>query len=86
MSGSKFSNYQNRENTYYGLGWFLELQEGYPLKVYHTGDNGGFQIYGGYFPSADVAVIVFENRNDKDRWSMVQQIDKILQQANLLED
>lgn len=86
VSGSKFSNYQNRENTYYGLGWFLELQQGYPLKVYHTGDNGGFQIYGGYFPSADVAVIVFENRNDKDRWSMVQQIDKILQQANLLED
>ena len=42
VSGSKWSSYQNRPNTYYGLGWFIDKTPSYPTKVYHTGDNGGF--------------------------------------------
>ncbi|MBO4691703.1 MAG: beta-lactamase family protein [Bacteroidales bacterium] len=85
VTGSKFSGYQNRDNTFYGYGWFIEQQPGFPKKVYHTGDNGGFQIYEGYFPEKDVTVLIFENRNDKDRWDAVQKIDAILQKAGLLE-
>lgn len=78
VTGSELCDYQNRPNTWYGYGWFLEEQPGMPLKVYHTGDNGGFQIYEGYFPSTDLLVLVFENRNDQSRWNLVQQIDEIL--------
>ena len=85
VSGSKYSGYQNRDNTFYGYGWFLEQQPGFPKKVYHTGDNGGFQIYEGFFPDADLTVLVFENRNDKDRWDMVRKIDQILKDAGLME-
>ncbi|MBO7562601.1 MAG: beta-lactamase family protein [Bacteroidales bacterium] len=85
VSGSKFSTYQNRDNTFYGYGWFIEQQPGFPKKVYHTGDNGGFQIYEGYFPEADLTVLVFENRNDKDRWDLVRKIDQILKDAGLTE-
>ncbi len=85
VSGSKFSTYQNRDNTFYGYGWFVEQQPGFPKKVYHTGDNGGFQIYEGFFPEADLTVLVFENRNDKDRWDLVRKIDQILKDAGLTE-
>ena len=85
VSGSKFSTYQNRDNTFYGYGWFIEQQPGFPKKVYHTGDNGGFQIYEGFFPEADLTVLVFENRNDKDRWDLVRKIDQILKDAGLTE-
>lgn len=84
VSGSPYSDYQNRQNTYYGLGWFIEQQDGYPIKVYHTGDNGGFQIYEGYFPDSDVAVLIFENRNDKPRWELVEKIDKILLDSGII--
>ena len=83
--GSELCDYQNRPNTFYGLGWFIEQQPDYPLKVYHTGDNGGFQAYEGYFPEADVAVIILENRNDKPRWELVEKIDAILKDAGLLD-
>lgn len=85
ISGSKYSLYQNRPDTWYGYGWFVEERAGMPKKVYHTGDNGGFQIYAGRFPDKQILVLVFENRNDKDRWSMVQEIDSILKKANWLE-
>lgn len=84
VSGSVFCDYQNRPNTFYGYGWFLEQQPDMPLKVYHTGDNGGFQIYEGYFPSSDVTVLVFENRNDHSRWTLVKQLDAILKESQLL--
>ena len=85
VTGSKYCDYQNRPNTYYGYGWFIEQQPGFPLKVYHTGDNGGFQIYEAFFPSTNLTVLVFENRNDHDRWDMVTALDKILKKAGLME-
>ena len=50
-----------------------------------TGDNGGFQIYAGRFPEKEILVLVFENRNDLDRWSMVKQIDALLKEVNFLD-
>ena len=84
VTGSTWSSYQNRPNTSYGLGWFIDTTPGYPTKVYHTGDNGGFQAYLGKFPQKDVTVIILENRNDNDRWSLVKTIDEILLNAGIL--
>lgn len=84
VTGSKWSSYQNRPNTYYGLGWFIDKTPGFPTKVYHTGDNGGFQAYLAKYPEKDVVVIILENRNDNDRWSLATAIDKILLDAGLL--
>lgn len=85
ITGSKYCSYQNRPNTYYGYGWFIEQQPNFPLKVYHTGDNGGFQIYEAFFPDANLTVLVFENRNDFDRWDTVTKLDNILKKAGLME-
>ena len=85
ITGSKFSSYQNRANTSYGYGWFIEDNPGMPRKVYHTGDNGGFQIYAGRFPEKEVLMLVFENRNDHSRWKMVEKLDAIAKEAGWLE-
>lgn len=84
VTGSKWSSYQNRPNTYYGLGWFIDKTPGYPTKVYHTGDNGGFQAYLAKYPEKEITIIVLENRNDNDRWTLATAIDKILLDAGLL--
>lgn len=84
VTGSKWSSYQNRENTYYGLGWFVDKTPGFPTKVYHTGDNGGFQAYLAKYPDKNVSIIILENRNDNDRWSLVKTIDKLLLEYNIL--
>lgn len=84
VSGSTFSSYQNRPYTSYGYGWFIEEKPDMPKKVYHTGDNGGFQIYAGRFPAKKILVLVFENRNDRSRWKMVEEIDAILNETGFL--
>lgn len=83
VSGSKHSNYQNRENTSYGLGWFIETKPNCETKIYHTGDNGGFQAYAAKYEDSNVNVIMFENRNDNDRWKMQLQIEQILREENV---
>ncbi len=84
VTGSRYSTYQNRDNTEYGLGWFIESNEGEPLKIYHTGDNGGYQTYAAKFPTANVYIIMFENRNDHDRWNTVKEIEQILTEEEIL--
>ena len=84
VTRSKWSSYQNRENTFYGLGWFIDKTPGYPTKVYHTGDNGGFQAYLAKYPEKEITIIILENRNDNDRWSLATAIDKILQEEGYL--
>ena len=32
------------------------MHEGFPLKIFHTGDNGGFYTYAAYFPESEVSV------------------------------
>lgn len=80
VAASNYCDYQKRPFTSYGLGWFIDSTPGRPTKVYHTGDNGGFQAYVAKYPSEELSIIVLENRNDRDRWEMAQAIDSILLQ------
>lgn len=78
ISGSTFSGYQNRENTSYGYGWFIDETPGAPLKIYHTGDNGGFKAIACRYPESNTLVLVFANRPDWDRWQLLLDIEQIL--------
>lgn len=78
VTDSKWCDYQRRPHTWYGLGWFIDTTPGEPVKVYHPGDNGGFQTYVAKRPSDNVCIIVLENRHDRDRWTMARDIDAIL--------
>ena len=78
ISGSPWSDYQNRPNTWYGYGWFIEPATDSTQKViYHTGDNGGFKIIAARYPASDALVLVFANRSDWDRYALLQQIESI---------
>lgn len=78
VSASPFCDYQQRPDTWYGLGWFVDHPAGKPRKVYHTGDNGGYQAYLAKYPDQDIKIIVLENRHDHDRWQLATLIDRIL--------
>lgn len=78
VADSPWCDYQRRPHTAYGLGWFVDSTPGRPVKVYHTGDNGGFQAYVAKYPETGLKIIVLENRHDQDRWSMAQAIDSIM--------
>ena len=78
VSGSPWSDYQNRPNTYYGYGWFIEPATDSTNKViYHTGDNGGFQILAARYPVSNALVLIFANRADWDRYALMQKIEGI---------
>ena len=80
ISESTFSEYQRRPNTWYGYGWFIEPQtEKSPLKIYHTGDNGGFKILAARYPQTGTLVLIFANRTDWDRYAVMGEIEKHLQ-------
>jgi len=68
----------------YGYGWFIEERADYPVKVYHTGDNGGFQIYAARYPEQQILVLIFSNRNDKNREENALKVDEILKMAGWL--
>lgn len=80
----KWCNYQNRQYVSYGLGFFIDKQPGYPKKVYHTGDNGGYQTYLAKFPEQSVVVILLENRCDYNRLQFATEVDRILKEEGLL--
>lgn len=84
ITGSPYSSYQNRPFTSYGYGWFIDENPNAPQKIYHTGDNGGFQIYAGRYTQDNVLVLIFANRNDKDRWTNVTNIENILVKGGIL--
>ena len=78
VSGSEWSDYQNRPNTWYGYGWFIEpATDSTKTVIYHTGDNGGFKILAARYPEDDALVLVFANRADWDRYALKQQIEHI---------
>ena len=78
VTESRWCDYQRRPHTWYGLGWFVDTTPGEPRKIYHPGDNGGFQAYVAKRPEDDTCIIVLENRHDRDRWTMARGIDAIL--------
>jgi len=71
--------------TGYGYGWFIEEKQGLPKKVYHTGDNGGYQIYAGRYPDKEILYLIFATRNDKNREATVEKVDKIMKSAGWLD-
>ena len=78
VSGSPWSDYQNRPNTWYGYGWFIEPETDTTKEViYHTGDNGGFKILAARYPADNALVLIFANRADWDRYDVMQQIEAI---------
>ncbi|MFG6386076.1 MAG: beta-lactamase family protein [Muribaculaceae bacterium] len=78
VTDSPLCDYQRRPDTWYGLGWFIDHPANQPKKVYHTGDNGGYQAYLAKYPEEDIKIIVLENRNDFDRWEFATAIDIIM--------
>ncbi len=77
ITGSPWSDYQNRENTWYGLGWFMEpATETTPLRIYHTGDNGGYKALAARYPEENLLILIFANRPDWDRYGLWMQIEK----------
>lgn len=79
ISGSPWSDYQNRPNTWYGYGWFIEPKTAAtPLVVYHTGDNGGYQILAARYPESEILVLIFSNRSDWDRYGAKMEIQSAL--------
>lgn len=76
VEGSKWSDYQNREDTWYGYGWFVEPEKG---VIYHTGDNGGFKAYIGRYPNDNATVVILSNRTDWDRYKIKSQIESLMQ-------
>ena len=83
VTGSPWSDYQNRENTWYGFGWFVEpATETTPLRIYHTGDNGGFKALAARYPDNNILIIIFANRNDWDRYELWMKLEKEIIQTN----
>ena len=79
VSDSPWSDYQNRPNTWYGYGWFIEPKTDTSKEViYHTGDNGGFKILAARYPEDDALVLIFANRADWDRYDTMQKVEAIL--------
>lgn len=79
VSDSPWSDYQNRPNTWYGYGWFIEpATPGTPLRIYHAGDNGGFKILAARYPETDTLILVFANRADWDRYALMLELEKCL--------
>lgn len=70
--------------TSYGFGWFLEKRPGFPEKIYHTGDNGGFFIYEGRYDSANLFYLIFANRADWSREDTSAQLDNIFKSLKLI--
>lgn len=73
VSGSPYSDYQNRPDTWYGYGLFIE-----PHCVYHTGDNGGYKALNAYYPEQDVHLVILANRADWDRYGIKTKAEIIL--------
>ncbi|MCC8187333.1 MAG: beta-lactamase family protein [Bacteroides sp.] len=71
-------------DTRYGYGWFIEQRPDRPQKIYHTGDNGAFLLFEGYYPDPDLFYLVFANRCDWEREETVEKMDRIFEKAGWL--
>lgn len=70
--------------TGYGYGWFIENKPDFPTKVFHTGDNGGYQIFAGRYPQQQILFLMFSTRNI-DREGTVEKVDQIMKEAGWLD-
>lgn len=84
-TGSPYESYNVRENTYYGLGWFIEpaytdsiTGVTHPKVIYHTGENGGFHNIAARYPEQNVLVVILSTRPDWNQYEMLQKLEDIL--------
>ena len=49
-----------------------------PLRIYHTGDNGGYKALAARYPEQNLLILIFANRADWDRYGLWMQIEKEL--------
>jgi CubicO group peptidase (beta-lactamase class C family) len=61
----------------YGYGWFID-ESSSPLKVYHSGSNGGFRSFSFSIPDENFLIVIFSNRTGVDLEKLVMEIYKIL--------
>ena len=71
--------------TGYGYGWYIEEKPGFPKKVYHTGNNGGYQLFAGRYPDKGILYLIFATRDDRDREATVASVDEIMKDAGWLD-
>lgn len=57
----------------YGYGWFIDDSSA-PVKVYHSGSNGGFRSYSFSIPEKNFVIVIFSNRDDVDLEKLVKKI------------
>ena len=61
----------------YGYGWFVDAGTP-PLKVYHSGSNGGFRAYSFTIPAQGYLLLMLSNRGDIDLEPVVEKINGVL--------
>lgn len=79
VTGSPYSTYNVRENTYYGFGWFIEPATNTTRTViYHTGENGGFHNIAARYPDSNTLVVILSARPDWDQYTLLQEVEAML--------
>ena len=67
---------QNRQETGYGFGWFVDRDHG-ALRVRHHGESRGFTNGIVRFPERRLTVIVLTNRSGGSPWDIAQRIAEL---------
>jgi D-alanyl-D-alanine carboxypeptidase len=49
----------------YGYEWFID-ESSSPLKIYHSGSNGGFRSFSFSIPDENFLIVIFSNRTSVD--------------------
>lgn len=79
VTGSPYDDYNVRENTYYGFGWFIEpATDTTHTVIYHTGENGGFNNIAARYPDNNTLVVILSARPDWDQYTFLQRIEEVL--------
>ncbi len=67
----------NENHLSYGYGWFVD-DSSVPVKVYHSGSNGGFRAYCFSIPEKNFLIVIFSNRDDVDLEKLIKKIYTII--------
>lgn len=61
----------------YGYGWFID-ESSVPVRVYHSGSNGGFRAFSFSVPEKNFLIVIFSNRDDVDLEKLIKNIYTII--------
>ena len=68
---------EDENHLSYGYGWFID-ESSVPVKVYHSGSNGGFRAYSFSVPEKNFLIVIFSNRDDVDLEKLIKKIYTII--------